>query len=193
MLTKVIAKFIKKVTDLVNDLALLRNRIRIGADYNFNGILFIRNSGIVNIGAKFRVSSGGRFNPIGGDVKSRLYCAKGAILNIGNNVGISNSTIFTTNAITIEDNVMIGGSCKIWDTDFHSIDPVERIQKGDRNITSKPIVIKKNAFIGAGTIILKGVCIGENSVIGAASVVTKNIPSNEVWAGNPAKKIRDLN
>jgi acetyltransferase-like isoleucine patch superfamily enzyme len=34
------------------------------------------------------------------------------------------------------------------------------------------------------------VTIGENAIVGAGSVVTKSIPSNEIWAGNPAKRIR---
>ena len=51
------------------------------------------------------------------------------------------------------------------------------------------IIIKNNCFIGCRTIILPNVCIGNNVIVGAGSVVTKNIPDNEVWAGNPAKKI----
>jgi acetyltransferase-like isoleucine patch superfamily enzyme len=37
---------------------------------------------------------------------------------------------------------------------------------------------------------LGGITIGQNSLIGAGSVVTKNIPSNQIWAGNPAKFIK---
>lgn len=40
-------------------------------------------------------------------------------------------------------------------------------------------------------IILKGSCIGKNCVIGAGSVVSGNIPDNQIWAGNPAKLIRN--
>ena len=54
------------------------------------------------------------------------------------------------------------------------------------------VKIKNNVFIGAKYIILKGVTIGENSVVGAGSVVTKSIPANQIWAGNPAKFIRNL-
>ena len=52
------------------------------------------------------------------------------------------------------------------------------------------IVIEDGAFIGAGTIITKPCTIGKNSIVGAGSVVTKDIPSDEIWAGNPAKFIR---
>lgn len=53
-------------------------------------------------------------------------------------------------------------------------------------------MICDNVFIGAKCIILKGVTIGENSVIGAGSVVTKNVPANQIWAGNPAKFIKNV-
>ena len=38
--------------------------------------------------------------------------------------------------------------------------------------------------------ILGNVIIGDGSIIGAGSVVTKNIPSGQIWAGNPAKMLR---
>ena len=40
-------------------------------------------------------------------------------------------------------------------------------------------------------IICNSVTIGEGSIIGAGSVVTKDIPANQVWAGNPARFIKD--
>lgn len=54
------------------------------------------------------------------------------------------------------------------------------------------VTIEHDAFIGAGCLILKGVTIGACSIVGAGSVVTKSIPANQIWAGNPAKYIRDL-
>lgn len=51
------------------------------------------------------------------------------------------------------------------------------------------IDIGNNCFIGARTTIMPGVTIGDNCVIGACSLVNKNVPSGEVWAGNPAKFI----
>ncbi|WP_295020690.1 DapH/DapD/GlmU-related protein [Sulfurimonas sp.] len=57
----------------------------------------------------------------------------------------------------------------------------------------KSVTLKYGCWIGANTIILPGVTIGQNSVVGAGSVVTKSIPENAVYAGNPAKIIKQLN
>lgn len=60
------------------------------------------------------------------------------------------------------------------------------------HIKTKPVIIEEGAFIGGGTIILKGVVIGRHSVVGAGSVVTRSIPPGEIWAGNPARFVRKL-
>ena len=51
------------------------------------------------------------------------------------------------------------------------------------------IIIQKNAFIGARSMILPGIKVGENAVVGAMSVVTKNVSKDLIVAGNPARKI----
>ena len=51
------------------------------------------------------------------------------------------------------------------------------------------IEIGDNCFIGANSTILPGTIIKSNSIVAAGSVVTKNIPSGEIWGGNPAKFI----
>lgn len=50
--------------------------------------------------------------------------------------------------------------------------------------------VGKGAYIGMGTMVVKPVTIGEGAIVGAGAIVTKDIPSNEVWAGNPARFIR---
>ncbi|MEY8847887.1 acyltransferase [Psychroserpens sp. XS_ASV72] len=176
---------------LANKLMLIREGVAI-QEYKINGILFVKNKGSINIGKGFRANSGVAYTPIGGDSVIRLITDNHAVLEIGNNVGISNSTIYCSKSIRIGNHVLIGNSCRIWDTNFHSIDPEERCFNGDNDIVSAPVVIEDKVFIGGGATILKGVTIGENSVIAAGSVVTKSIPSNQIWGGNPAQFIRNL-
>ena len=157
-----------------------------------HGRIQIRNLGIIIIQDGFRCNSGTRFNPIGGDTICRLIVYPEGILSIGEKVGISNSTIVCQRSITIDDSVYIGGSCRIWDTDFHAINPYSRLSDFDTKVKTAPIHIRNRAFIGGGSIILKGVDIGVNSIVAAGSVVTKSIPDNEIWGGNPARFIRKL-
>ena len=55
-----------------------------------------------------------------------------------------------------------------------------------------PVVIKKGASIGGGSIILPGVTIGEKAMVGAGSIVTKDVPAGEVWCGTQAKLLRRI-
>lgn len=59
-----------------------------------------------------------------------------------------------------------------------------------RSLHSK-IVIGKNCFIGANSIIMPGVEIGDSVIVAAGSVVTKSVKSNCIVAGNPAKIIKE--
>jgi len=51
--------------------------------------------------------------------------------------------------------------------------------------------IENDVWIGIGAIIKAGVTIHNGAVVGAGSVVTHDVPAFEIWAGNPARKIRD--
>ncbi len=55
-----------------------------------------------------------------------------------------------------------------------------------------PIRVCRNAWIGAGAIVLPGVRIGECSVVGAGAVVTADVEPFTVVAGVPARLIRRL-
>jgi acetyltransferase-like isoleucine patch superfamily enzyme len=155
--------------------------------------VMVAQGGIFSIGENFSMHNGIRGNPIGCYSKCTFFVDRNAILTVGNNVGLSQTALICHQSITIGDNVKIGGGVKIFDTDFHSLDALIRSSKEDKKDRAKaPILIKNNVFIGAFSIILKGVTIGENCIIGAGSVVTKSVPDNQIWAGNPAKFIREL-
>lgn len=131
--------------------------------------------------------------PIGFFTPISFWCMGNGKITIGNHCGISNAAFCSSSSITIGNNVLIGGGVKIYDTDFHSLDYTKRVDiVNDNDRKTAPVVINDDAFIGAGTIILKGVQIGERSIVAAGSVVCKNIPADEVWGGNPAKYIREV-
>jgi len=88
--------------------------------------------------------------------------------------------------ITIEDHVLIGPKVNLI-SENHPLDPANR-----RGLVCSPILIKKNAWIGAAATILPGVTIGENSVVAAGAAVSKDVPDNTVVGGVPAKVIKQL-
>lgn len=164
--------------------------VKLGKNIVFYGNMRLVNMNQMSIGNNTRFHSG-HTNFVGGYQKTAIWVGQKGILKIGDNVGISNVTIVTESSIVIEDEVFIGGGTRIYDNDFHALDKESRLND-PTVIPSLPILIKRGAFIGGHSTILKGVIIGENSVIGASSLVVKNVPQNEVWAGVPAKKIRNL-
>ncbi len=93
-------------------------------------------------------------------------------------------TLLAIGGITIGDGAFIGPHC-VLATEYHPEDPATR-----HTLLTKPIVIGRNAWLGANVTVQAGVTIGENAIVAAGSVVTKDVPSNTVVAGTPAKMIR---
>ncbi len=114
-----------------------------------------------------------------------LHINFGKHTNIGKNVFINHDCSFLDlGGITIEDDVLIGPKVSLI-TENHPIEPQKR-----KSLLCKPIVIKRNAWIGAAATLLPGVTIGENAVVAAGSVVSKDVPNNTIVAGVPAKPIK---
>lgn len=111
----------------------------------------------------------------------------GIFTRIGKNVFINHDCSFLDiGGITIEDEVLIGPKASII-TESHPLNPDER-----KALLVKPVVIKRNAWIGAGATILPGVTVGENAVVAAGAVVSSDVPDNTVVAGVPAKIIKTI-
>lgn len=112
-------------------------------------------------------------------------------IKIGNNVFIGHACEFVcSNNIEIRNNCLIASKTTFNDTghEFSKLDLIN-IQP----ITSGEIIIEEDVWIGTSCVILKGVTIGEGSVIAAGSVVNKSIPPYQVWAGVPARFIKNRN
>ncbi len=69
-------------------------------------------------------------------------------------------------------------------------DKTKRID--EQGITTKPVVIGDDVWIGANAVILPGVTIGQHCVVAAGAVVTKDVPNNAIVAGVPAKIIGSI-
>lgn len=118
-----------------------------------------------------------RFPQIGGVVI-------GDYVEIGGNCCIDRGALSTTK---IEDYVKINNLCHI----AHN----NHIRKNA--VIAACVEISGSCDIGENTWVAPKVCIrdqrtiGANSIVGMGSVVVKNIPDNEVWVGNPARKLKD--
>lgn len=110
---------------------------------------------------------------------------------VGKNCKISSHT-FICEGVTIEDNVFIGHNVTFINDTYPRATTREGKLQTDTDWKVEPILVKKGASIGSGSIILSNVVIGENAIVGAGSVVTKDVPPNSIVAGNPVRFIRNL-
>lgn len=111
-------------------------------------------------------------------------------VTIGNNVRIgSHSCIDRGNLkdTIISDNVKIDNLVHI----AHNVKVGKNTMIVAGSVVCGSVEIGESCFIGANSVIRQHLKIGNNTIIGMGSVVTKNVPDNEVWAGNPAKKIKN--
>lgn len=196
LMKRIIKAFYILLWRCVNAPTLWMNHVSLGKHVSIQGRLYLKTVGrkekhSIYIGNNVNINSCLSANPIGGQNKTILYTNGSGRICIDDDVGISNSAIVSHTSIKIGSQTIIGNGTRIYDTDFHSIYPNERLD-GNRNINTQPVTIGKRVFIGGHCLILKGVAIGDEAVIGAGSVVTKSVPAREIWAGNPAHYIRKL-
>ena len=163
-------------------------------------VIFNKKGAALKIGKNVTIKSSFLSNLVGLYSRSIIVTrAPEAVIEIGDNVGISGATIYARKGIYIGENTCIGGNSKILDNDFHPLEAEERnrlLQQcsgGDSDlIPAREIRIGKNCFIGCNSIILKGTVLGDGCVVGAGAVVSGRFDENCVIAGNPAKVVRYL-
>lgn len=95
--------------------------------------------------------------------------------------------------VVIGDYVGISAGCKIYSAS-ESYQGGKRmtpmVPNFQRNVIQKPVIIEKDAFLGANTVVLPGVRIGEGAIVGANSLVMNDVPPWTIVAGSPSKPLK---
>lgn len=165
-------------------------RVRWPNNLSVLGPLGLSANGKIEIGENVTIVNDTKYNRAGINHPTQLVAAAGGHLRIGNHVGISGASIFCVKSIEIGNYVLIGASCRIYDTDFHPINYRDR--RESKKAASAEVVIQDDVWLGANVTVLKGVTIGARSIIASGSVVTRDIPADTLAGGIPAKPIRML-
>lgn len=98
---------------------------------------------------------------------------------IGNGCKIQNN-VSIYDGVILEDDVFCGPSCVFTNV----LTPRAFVNHRDDFRTTQ---VCKGASIGANATIICGISIGPYAMIGAGAVVTKDVPSCQLWYGNPAR------
>jgi len=121
-------------------------------------------------------------------IRVKLHKMRG--VKIGKNVHIGPQVQIDDvypNFVVIEDGVSIAGQNFI----ITHNKPLE-YHKHLSEAYLAPVIIKKNAWIAIGVIILPGITIGEGAIVASGSVVTKDVPANTLVGGVPAKVLKEF-
>lgn len=102
-------------------------------------------------------------------------------------VGLHNTVI---GPVTIGSHVNLAQGITVTALNHNFTDSEKRID--EQGVSTMPIVIEDDVWIGANAVVLPGVRIGTHSVVAAGAVVTKDVPPHSIVAGVPAKVIKKI-
>jgi lipopolysaccharide O-acetyltransferase len=174
--------------------------IRLAVNFTFTR-LFYPTARLVRLPIYVRGKSAINFgNGLTTGVNVRLdafqYIAGRPVLRIGRNVQINDSVhISAIKQVVIGDDVLIASRVFISDHNHGNYQGRDFLSTPDippakRPLSSRPVCIGNNVWLGEQVCILPGVSIGDGSIIGANSVVTHDVPPNSIAVGNPARVVR---
>ena len=102
-------------------------------------------------------------------------------------IGLHNTII---GPVTIGHHVNLAQGITVTALNHNFEDAGKRID--EQGVSTTPVVIEDDIWIGANAVVLPGVTIGHHSVVAAGAVVTKDVPPHSLVAGVPAKIIKQL-
>jgi lipopolysaccharide O-acetyltransferase len=171
---------------------LVRSRLRFPGTRLIRFPFEIRNRKYIKLGRKLTTGVGCRFEA------HPVSPGSGHVLEFGDNVEVNDYVhIVARESVKIGNNVLMAS--KIFITDLNHGDYGNRGKHDDpaippsaRALSSAPVNIEDNVWIGEFVSILPGVTIGKGSIIGTMSVVSKSIPPNSIAVGSPAKVVKSF-
>lgn len=109
---------------------------------------------------------------------AKLRIRKDSVCTIGQNVSFSsNSVVVCHEKISIGDNVQLSPNVQIYDHD-HDFRHPDGLRANHFKTAS--VIIGKNCWIGANSVILRGTVLGDNCVVGAGCVLKGTYPTGTV-------------
>ena len=108
---------------------------------------------------------------------------------IGNHtrIGLHNTII---GPVKIGNNVNLAQGITVTALNHNFSDSNKRID--EQGVSTSPVIIEDDVWIGANAVVLPGVTIGNHCVVAAGAVVTKDVPPHSLVAGVPAKVIKQI-
>lgn len=112
-----------------------------------------------------------------------------AALRLGEHTFVGRGVEFDVmHGISVGRHTLIAPGCFITDH-VHGVAPESRID--EQPCRAEPVVIGSDVWLGARVVVLPGVRIGDGAVVGANSVVSADVAPMAVFAGAPARFLRD--
>jgi acetyltransferase-like isoleucine patch superfamily enzyme len=126
-----------------------------------------------------------------------------ARVTIGDHCRFEEVFLICEQEIRIGHRVVIGWRTQIVDSDFHPLEPAERLKdviaisplaggQPRPPIPCRPVVIDDDVWIGPNATILKGVHLGQGAFVEPGSVVVHDVPPRTRVMGNPAVRIGEV-
>lgn len=158
-------------------------RVHFGSGFLTKGRLVIKGPGRVEFGDDVNAWTHAEKNVL------ITYTAESRIV-VGAGTRLNGAGIMARTTIQIGPRCILG-STVIFDSDFHPLEPARRHDRAAA-VSSEPITIGENVWLGGQSAVLKGVTIGDNSVVAFRAVVAGDVVPNVVVAGNPARVVKSL-
>ena len=166
--------------------------VRVGRQCRFYGIPRVHRArgASISLGHRCVIRSASGSNRYSRGLPTVLSAVvPGAVLTLGEGVRMSDSVIVCTTSVSIGAETLLGAETLVTDTDSHPACP--ECRSAGNPASTGEVLIGRECFIGARSIILKGVVLAPGTCVGAGSIVTEGCcDCGGVLAGVPARAVR---